>query len=83
MERVQKVKPLDNYHLYVEFTDGVNGEVDLSSRLFGSVFEPLKDPDLFRQVTVDEFGAVVWPNGADLAPDGLYAKLRSKDADAA
>jgi hypothetical protein len=36
------------------------------------VFEPLKDPEVFRQVRVDEeLGTVVWPNGADLDPDLL------------
>ena len=83
MERVLNVTALDDYRLHVEFTDGVEGEVDLSDRLFGPVFQPLKDPDFFKQVRVDEFGAVCWPNGADLAPDGLYSRLRSKGADAA
>jgi Protein of unknown function (DUF2442) len=41
------------------------------------VFEPLKDPEFFRQVRIDEFGAVCWPNGADLAPDALYDKIKS------
>ena len=44
-------------------------------RLFGPMFEPLRDSELFRQVSIDEFGAVCWPNGADLAPDGLYESL--------
>ena len=51
------------------FANGMSGKVDLSSRLFGSVFEPLRDPSLFSQVRLDEYGAVCWPNGADLAPD--------------
>jgi len=63
--------------LEVRFNDGLSGAVDLSGRLFGTVFEPLKDPDVFAQVTVDEFGAVCWPNGADLAPDALYRDLRA------
>ena len=34
--------------------------------------------DGFAQVTVDpEIGTVVWPGGADLAPDTLYERLRT------
>ena len=77
MHRVTQVRALDGHRVHVQFDDGVCGEVDLSDRLFGSVFEPLKDIELFSQVTVDEFGAVCWPNGADLAPDALYRRLAS------
>jgi hypothetical protein len=63
--------------LFVEFSDGVSGEVDLASRLFGPVFEPLRDPAFFSCVTIDDFGAPSWPNGADLAPDALYDTLRA------
>jgi hypothetical protein len=41
------------------------------------MFEPLQDPKFFAQVFVDDFGAVAWPNGADLAPDALYEQLRA------
>jgi hypothetical protein len=76
MLRVQSVRPLNNFRLAVSFEDGTMGEVDLSNRLFGPVFEPLKDPQFFAEVFVDEFGAVAWPNGADLAPDAMYEQLR-------
>jgi hypothetical protein len=33
---------------------------------------------LFQRVCVDEFGAVSWPNGADLAPDALYRALAER-----
>lgn len=46
----------------------------------GPVFEPLKDESLFNQVSVDEFGAPCWPNGADLAPDAIYAELLLRHA---
>jgi hypothetical protein len=37
------------------------------------VFQALKDPEYFARVVVDaEAGTVVWPNGADLAPEALY-----------
>jgi hypothetical protein len=75
MHRVIAVSPLDGYRLHVTFEDGVQGEVDLGARLFGPMFEPLKDANLFAQVAIDEFGAVCWPNGADLAPDALHEQI--------
>ena len=51
--------------------------MDVSQRLFGPVFEPLRDAKLFDQVYVDPFGAICWPNGANLAPDALYDSLRA------
>jgi hypothetical protein len=74
--RLLNVRPLGDYRLRVEFEDGTTGEIDLSDRLTGPVFEPLRDPKLFSQVSVDEFGVVCWPNGADLAPDAIYQRLR-------
>lgn len=75
VERVIGAKPLDQFRIEVEFSDGLKGVVDLSERLFGPIFAPLKDPVLFAQLRVDEFGAICWPNGADLAPDALYKTI--------
>jgi len=77
MPRIVSVRPLDGYRLEIVFADGVRGVVALKDRLFGPVFEPLRDVTFFRQVTVDAYGAVCWPNGADLAPDALYEQLRA------
>ena len=74
-KRVVRVTPLPNYRLTVEFDDGVSGTVDLSCDLYGEVFEPLRDEALFCQVSADEYGAVAWPNGADIAPDALYLEI--------
>ena len=79
MARATRVEPRPGYRLYVEFSDGTAGEVDLSERLFGPVFLPLRDEAFFQRVTLDEFGAPSWPNGADLAPDALYQVLRKRD----
>jgi hypothetical protein len=78
MNRVVRVTACGGYALQVLFDDGMSGEVDLSARLFGPVFEPLRDPLLFAKVTVDEYGAICWPNGADVAPDALYRAMFSR-----
>lgn len=79
MARATKVEPRTGYRLYVEFSDGTSGEVDLSARLFGPIFLPLRDESMFRQVTLDEYGVPCWPCGADLAPDALYEVFRKRD----
>ena len=71
MIRVKTVKPLSGYRLKIGFTDGSTKIVDLESKLWGPVFEPLRDPAKFREVRV-EHGTIAWPNGADLDPEVLY-----------
>jgi len=70
---VTRVTHLKAYELEVEFSDGVVKKVDLSRELYGEVFEPLKDPEFFKQVAVSkETNTIEWPNGADFAPEFLY-----------
>jgi len=75
LPRVVNVVALPNYRLRIEFDDGVAGEIEILPRLSGPVFAPLHDEKLFRQVGIDEFGAVCWPNGPDLAPDAMYTRI--------
>jgi hypothetical protein len=57
----------------MEFEDGTSGEVDLSQEEWSGVFSPLADPGYFGQVRLDdELGTIVWPNGADFAPETLH-----------
>jgi len=64
--------------LRLTFADGLRGEVDVLQRMRGPVFDEARTPEGFAQVTVDrETGTVVWPGGADLAPDTLHERVRS------
>jgi hypothetical protein len=77
LKDIVAVNALSGYRLHLRFEDNVEGVVDLAPHLnFRGVFEPMRDPAYFAQVRVDsELGTVVWPNGADLDPDVLYARL--------
>jgi hypothetical protein len=71
--RISSVQPLQDYTLRIGFSDGSSRDVDLQQELWGPIFEPLRDPEEFRKVSVDlELGTIVWPNGADLDPDVLH-----------
>jgi hypothetical protein len=72
MEKVKSVKALPGYRLEVVFQNGNRGELQLEKKLFGPVFEPLKDPRFFSKAMVDEFGVICWPNGADIAPEAVF-----------
>jgi hypothetical protein len=64
--------------LRVTFADGVTGEVSVLERMRGPVFDEAGTPAGFAKATVDrETGTVVWPGGADLAPDTLYERVRT------
>ena len=66
-----------DYIIWLKFRDGTSGEIDLESELWGEVFEPLKDIAFFRQFSVHpEFETLVWPNGADFAPEFLHDNVR-------
>ena len=43
-----------DYRVWVEFSDGASGVVDLQDDLWGPVFEPLKDKEQFKRFTVSE-----------------------------
>lgn len=75
LHEVRSAYPVAPHHLILEFETGEYRVINLQPLLEGPIFEPLGDPAFFRQVRVDPCaGTVVWPNGADLCPDVLYAK---------
>jgi len=77
MTRISEAHYVSGYVLRLRFSDGLKGEVDLTSELDGEIFEPLRDPTVFRSFRVHpELHTVVWPNGADFAPEFLRERVR-------
>ncbi len=78
---VTEVEVVGDHQLRLNFEDGSQGDVDFSSRQWRGVFEPLRDPSYFRRVALDrELGTIVWPNGADIAPETLYDRVKESAA---
>ena len=70
---VQAVMPMA---LKVRFADGTAGQVRFEPNHLTGVFKALKDPIVFAQASV-EAGAVTWPGDLYLAPDVMYAEIKS------
>jgi len=68
---------VSGYTLRIKFRDGTEGEIDLGPELYGPIFAPLEDPEQFKLFCVHpELHTIVWPNGADFAPEFLYEHVR-------
>jgi hypothetical protein len=77
MPRLVEARHLRDFVIWLRFSDGAEGEVDLAGELEGPVFEPLRDPSYFRLLTLNpSLHTIAWPNGADLAPEFLYERVR-------
>ena len=71
--RIQAAEYVEGYKIRVSFEDGKEGIIDLEPELWGEVFEPLRELSMFQRFTVNpELATIVWPTGADLAPEFLY-----------
>jgi hypothetical protein len=74
---VTEARYLGGFRLWLRFSDGAEGEIDLERELWGEVFEPLKDPSYFAKVKLnDDLRTVAWPNGADLSPEFLRTNIQ-------
>lgn len=80
MHRIIEVKPLQDYRVWLRFSDGVEGTVDLSDLVGNGVFSAWNDVDFFNSVYIDpESRTITWDGRIDLCPDTLYAKVLGVD----
>ncbi len=74
---VLEARYVAGHTVWLRFRDGTAGEVDLKGALRGPIFDPLRDVAYFRQFMLHpEFHTLVWPNGADMAPEYLHQQAR-------
>ena len=73
MESIIEVKPLDNYVIWVRFSDKFDATIDIKPFITTGISTKLLDSDYFKQVKIDEFGGIAWENGFDFCPNYLRA----------
>jgi hypothetical protein len=71
--RVEGFELVGPYTIRLVFDDRTEQIIDFRPVLAGELYEPLRDPEMFRQARLDpEAGTLVWPNGADFDPATLH-----------
>lgn len=78
MMKAIEVKPLNGYRIWLRFSDGIEGEIDLTYLAGRGVFTIWADRKVFENVHIDECGAVAWNEQIDLCPDSLYLTVTGK-----
>ena len=77
LPQVVGARYVNGFVVSTRFDDGSEKHIDVSQWFKGPVFEPLKDPKVFKKFFI-EGGTLAWPNGVDIAPEALYAARDSK-----
>lgn len=79
--RPTSVRALRDYRLYLEFSDGTKGDVDLSDLAGRGVFEAWEDPGFFERMHIGSHREIKWDDEIELCADSLYLKLTGKSAE--
>ena len=73
IHRVTRFRITGPAQIELLFEDGTCRSVSLAGVVGRGLYAPLADPSYFARVSLDEdFGTLVWPNGADFDPAQLY-----------
>jgi hypothetical protein len=76
--KILEARPLDNYKIWLKFTDQSAGDVDLSHLAGKGVFSSWNKYENFKNVSVENCRRLVWPDEIDIDADSLYLKLTGK-----
>jgi hypothetical protein len=72
---LKKAEARPGYKLFVEFEDGVSGEVNMSEKVGKGVFEVWKDETNFSKVYISKHGSIAWNDSLEIDALNVYLKL--------
>ena len=72
------VEPRPGYRIWLRYSDGLSGEIDLSGLVDRGVFEAWSNPGYFEKVHIATHRAISWDEGIELCADALYLELSGK-----
>ncbi len=68
-----KTEPV--FKLFIKFSDGNEGTVDLSDLVGKGVFNEWNNSDLFNKAYIDVTGAIAWNDELDICSDAVYERI--------
>lgn len=69
------VEARDNWRIWVEYSDGVSGEVDLTDMAEDPALAELRNADFWKSVRITDYRAIAWSDDIELCTDSIYAEL--------
>ena len=78
MIRPIEVEARERYRIWLRYSDGSSGEIDLSHLAGLGVFAAWDEPGRFQRVRVAPHRAIAWDADIELCPDALYMQLTGK-----
>jgi hypothetical protein len=78
MKKLVDVKALEDYKLWVKYSDGVEGIVDLSHFVGRAVFKAWNRYAEFQKVSISDSGELRWDDKIDICSDSIYLILTGK-----
>ena len=78
---ITDLKALEGYQIWLQYSDGIEGVVDVSEWADKPLFAEWQEPGLFEQVRIGNAGEIWWTDRASFCPDSFYLKLTGKSFD--
>ena len=76
-----EVEARQGYRVWLRYSDGAAGEIDLSDLAGRGVFEAWNESGSFERVHIASHRAIAWDDDLELCPDALYMELTGKSFD--
>jgi hypothetical protein len=79
MNFVKSARYLEGYKIFIEFSSGENGVVDLKEIVFKyDAATEIRDQNKFREFYLDDWPTIAWKCGFDLSPETLYERMTGR-----
>ena len=75
-----EVEVKKDYRIWLRYSDGASGEVDLAYLAGRGVFNAWDTPGFFETARITDYGFIAWGDGdnVELCPSALYMRLTGK-----